>query len=107
MRLMTFGEIGNQKTELVAAEPGVQILRLWSAGPFLRQQVVGPDLFAQQVGDAFDDSIAHCVSERIVVPLETGDIDQTDGAPAAALLEREKRLDLFGEPAEVHQLRFR
>ncbi len=44
------------------------------------------------------------MAERVVVPLEPGDVDETDGAPASALLEREKRLELLGEAAEVHQL---
>ena len=47
------------------------------------------------------------MAERVVVPLEPGDVDEADRAPSAALLEREKRFELFGEPAEVHQLRLR
>jgi hypothetical protein len=44
------------------------------------------------------------VPERVVVPLEAGDVDEPDRAPASALLEREKRLQLLGEAAEIHQL---
>ena len=107
VRLVIFGQIGNLKAEFVAAEARVQILRLRPAGPFLRQQVVGPDLFAQQLRDPFDNLIADGVTQGVVVPLESGDIDQSDRAPAAALLEGEKRFELLGEPGEVHQLRFR
>ena len=45
--------------------------------------------------------------QRVVVPLERRDVDEADGAPAAALLEREKRLELLDEPPEIHQPRFR
>ena len=75
--------------------------------PLLREQVVGADLFAQQVRDALDDAIADGMTERVVVPLESGDIDETDRAPAPALLEREERFQLLGEAAEIHQLRLR
>ena len=57
--------------------------------------------------DALDDAIADRVAERVVVPLEPGDVDEADRAPAAALLERQKRLELLGEAAEVHQLGLR
>ena len=59
------------------------------------------------VRDALDDPIADRVAERVVVPLEPGDVDQADRAPSAALLEREERLELLGEAAEVHQLGLR
>ena len=74
---------------------------------FLRDEVVRAHLLAQQLRDALDDAIADGVAERVVVPLEPGDVDQADRAPAAALLEREERLELLGEAAEVHQLRLR
>ena len=77
------------------------------AGPLLRDQVVGSDLLPQDIRHAFDDPVADRVAERVVVPLEAGDIDEADRAPASALLESEERLELFGEPAEVHQLRLR
>ena len=73
----------------------------------LRQQVVRAHLLAQQRRDAFDDAIADRVAERVVVPLEPGDVDEADRAPAPALLEREERLELLGEAAEVHQLGLR
>ncbi len=47
------------------------------------------------------------VAERVVVPLERGDIDEADGAPRAALLESEKRFELLDEAAEVHEPRLR
>ena len=75
--------------------------------PLLGDQVVGPHLLAQQLRDALDDPIADRVAERVVVPLEAGDIDEADRAPAAALLEREERLELLGEAREVHQLGLR
>src|SRR4029079_12893333 len=102
------------EAELVAAETGVEIpgSRTDALGlaarrrPLLRNEVVGSDLFSQQSGDPFDDAIADGVSQRVVVPLEAGDIDQTDGAPSAPLLESQKGLELLGEPPEIHQLGF-
>src|SRR5439155_4547454 len=104
MRLMAGGEIRNEEAELVAAEPRVQISRA-RTGPFLarvaeallRKEVVAAHLFAQQRRDALDDPVADGMAERIVVPFEAGDIDEADGAPPSALLEREKRLQLLGE----------
>ena len=52
-----------------------------------------------------DNPVADGVAERVVVPLEPGDVDEADRRPASALLEGEERLELLGEPAEVHQLR--
>ena len=43
------------------------------------------------------------MAERVVVPLERRDVDQPHRAPAPALFEREERLELLDEPAEVHQ----
>ena len=106
VRLVTFGEVGDEEAELVAAEARVQIL-VARAEAFLREQVVRAHLLAQQRRDALDDAIADRVAERVVVPLEAGDVDQADRAPAAALLERQKRLELLGEAAEVHQLGLR
>ena len=62
VRLMEAREIRNQKAELVAAEPRVQVGGP-RAEPLLREEVVGPDLFAQQRRDALDDPIAHCVAD--------------------------------------------
>ena len=79
--------------------------------------------FAQTVDDAdptktaaFADGVAGYIyayplvlmgmTERVVVPLEAGDIDEAYRAPAAALFERQERFELLGEPPEVHQLRF-
>ena len=45
--------------------------------------------------------------ERVVVPLERRDIDQADGAPVPALLERQERFELLDEAPEVHQPRLR
>src|SRR4029077_11123993 len=106
VRLMALGDVGNQEAELVAAEERVQIL-VARTDALLRQQVVGAYLFAQQRRDALDDAIADGVAERVVVPLEAGDIDQPDRAPPAALLERQERFQLLGEAAEVHQLGLR
>ena len=47
VRLVALGEIRNQEAEFVAAEPRVEILRRVRR-PLLRDQVVGPHLFAQQ-----------------------------------------------------------
>src|SRR5262249_27607049 len=88
-------EIGNEEAELVAAKARVQLLRAREIVALLRNQVVGPDLLAQQPRDALDNPIAERVPERVVVPLERGDIDEADGAPAAALLERQERLELL------------
>ena len=96
-------EVGNQEAELVAAEAGVELLAGAELRRLLRDQVVGPDLFAEQTRDAVDDAVAERVTERVVVPLERGDVDQADRAPAAALLEREERLELLDEAPEVHQ----
>src|SRR5687768_6791937 len=81
------GQVGNQKAELVAAESGVQVAR--SARALHRKKVFGADLIRQDVRYAFDDPVAHGVTERVVVPLETADIDDTDAAPADALLDGE------------------
>ena len=78
-----------------------------SPGRFLGNEVVRADLLAQQAGDAIDDLIAQRVAERVVVPLERGHIDQADGAPPPALLQRQERLQLLDEAAEVHQPRLR
>src|SRR5262245_15129267 len=107
VRLVIVGEIRNEETELVAAKPRVEILGPRAAGPFLGDEIVRARLLAQNLGDALDDAIADCMSERVVVPLEPGDVDEADGAPLAALLEREQRLELLGEAPEVHQLRLR
>ena len=45
--------------------------------------------------------------ERVVVPLEAGDIDDADAAPPDPLLDRQERFQPFHEPVEVEQLRFR
>jgi hypothetical protein len=73
----------------------------------LRDEVVGADLLAEDRRNALDDAVAHRVAERVVVPLEPGDVDEAHGAPARALLEREERLELLDEPVEVHELRLR
>src|SRR5215510_5650678 len=111
---MARGQIRNQEAELVAAESRVQIFRARS-GPLLarvpdallREDIVAAHLLAQKGGDTFDDAVAGRMAERVVVPLEAREVDEADGPPAAALLEREKRLQLLGEAAEVHQLRLR
>src|SRR5205085_1083673 len=76
VRLAVVGEVGNQEAELVAAEPRVEI-----RGPrpetLLRQEIVRAHLLAQQRRDALDDAVADGVSERVVVPLEAGDVDQS------------------------------
>ena len=77
------------------------------AEPLLRDEIVRADLLAQQLRDPLDDAIADGVAERVVVPLESGDVDEADGAPSAALFERQERFELLGEAAEVHQLRLR
>src|SRR5882762_2088564 len=100
-------EVGDEEAEFVAPEPRVQILARAHVHGFLGDQVVGAHLLAQQPRDAIDNLVARRMPERVVVPLERVDIDQADGAPAAALLEREKRLDLLDEAAEVHQPRLR
>src|SRR5205814_4808439 len=108
MGLAAFGKIGNQETEFVPAKPRVQILRSrLAARAFLREEIVRSHLFAQQRSHPLDDAIAYGMTERIVVPLEAGDIDQTNRAPAPALLEREEGFELLGEPSEVHELGFR
>src|SRR5207247_6268321 len=97
--------IWREETELVAAEACMQIF-----GPrsrqLLRDDVVGAHLLAEERGDALDDPVADRVAERVVVPLEPGDIDQPDGAPAAALFEREQRFERLRAPAEGHQVGF-
>jgi hypothetical protein len=35
------------------------------------------------------------MAERVVVPLEPGDVDEADGAPAPALFERQERFQLL------------
>ena len=75
------------------------------ARALLRDHVVGSGLLAQDIRDALDDAVADGVPERVVVPLETGDVDEANGRPASALLEGEERLELLAETAEVYQLR--
>ena len=86
--------------------PGVQVARPAPAG-LLRDEVVGPDLLAENRRDPLDDPIADRMAERVVVPLERRDIDEADGTPPGALLERKERFELLHEPSEVHQLRLR
>src|SRR5207248_6050000 len=87
VRLRAFGEVRDEKAEFVAAEPRVQVL----PGTLLRDDVVGPGLLAQQLRHAFDDSVTHGVSERVVVPLESRNVDKPDRRPANPLPEREAR----------------
>ena len=101
--LAMFGQIGNQEAEFVAAESRMQFARARS-GRSWTSTSCDADLLAQQLRDADDDPIADGMTERVVVPLEAGDIDQADGAPAAALLERQERFELLGEAGEIHQL---
>src|SRR6266550_1724573 len=96
-------EIRDEEAELVAAEAGVQVLIGADVNGLLRDEVVGSHLLAQQPRDAIDNLVARRMPERVVVPLERVDIDQADGAPLPALLEREKRFDLLDETLEVHQ----
>src|SRR5262245_935064 len=98
-------EIRNEEAEFVAPEPRVQVLTGADVNRLLRNEVVRADLFAKQPRHAIDNLVAGRVAKRIVVPLERIDIDQADGAPAATLFEREKRLDLLDEAAEVHEPR--
>src|SRR5688500_12438482 len=96
-------KVGNQKTELVAAESRVKIACL--AGTFEREEVLRPDLIGQEARDALDDAIADGMPERVVVPLEAGDVDDPDAAPADALFDGEERFEALHEPVEVEQLR--
>jgi hypothetical protein len=84
---LALGQVGDEETELVAAEAGMQILGP-AAEPLLGDEVVRAHLLAQDLRDALDDTVADGVAERVVVPLEAGDIDEPDGRPTAALLER-------------------
>ena len=102
-RLGASGQIGNQETEFVAAEARVQVAR-FAAGS-TREEVLRSDLIGEDPRDALDDPIADRVAERVVVPLEAGDVDDADRAPADALLDRQKRLDALHEPVEVQELR--
>src|SRR5207247_4949792 len=104
VRLTVLGEIANHETELVAAEACVQLVRA-RAVSLSGDDVAGTYLLSQQMCDAGDDSIADRVAESIVVQLEAGDVDQADRAPAAALLEREERLELLEEVIQIHQPR--
>ena len=87
--------------------PSRLLMRPDSVSVAVGDEVVGSRLLAKQVSHPLDDPVADGVAERIVVPLEAGDIDEADRTPASALLERQERLELLGEPAEVHQLRLR
>src|SRR6476620_475373 len=100
-------DIRNEEAEFVAAQSCVQVLTGARVQRLLRDQVVGAHLLAKQPGDAIDNPVTGRVAERVVVPLERVDIDETNRAPASALFEREKRLHLLDEAAEVHQPRLR
>src|SRR6516162_8352931 len=102
---MILVEIRDQEAELIPAKSRMQVLRARRAG-VLRQEVVRTNLLAQDLRNPFDDPIAHWMTQRVVVPLESGDVDEPNGRPPASLLEREKRFELLGEPPEVHQLCF-
>ena len=67
-RLVASGQVGNQETELVAAEPGVQVAPF--AGPLQGEEVLGPDLIGQNSRDPLDNAVADRVPEGVVVPLE-------------------------------------
>jgi hypothetical protein len=92
----------DQEAEFVATEPGVQIASLERSTARKSSDRIWS---GQDAGDPFDDAVAERMPERVVVPLEAGDIDDTDAAPADALLDREERLDAFHEPVEVQELR--
>src|SRR4051812_27811305 len=100
-------QVGDEETEFVAAEARVQFLPASRIHIVLRRllcdEVVRPDLLAQQAGDAIDNAVAQRMAKRVVVPLERRQVDETDGAPSAALLEREKCFQLVDESTEVHQ----
>ena len=66
--LVATWQIRDQKAELVAAEPGVQVAPF--ARALERQEVLGADLVGQNARDALDDAVAGRVAERVVVPLE-------------------------------------
>ena len=84
--LCTTRQVRDQKTELVATEPGVKIASV-SPSPFERKKVLGPDLIRKNASDAFDDPIANRMTERVVVKLEAVDIDDADAAPPHALFD--------------------
>ena len=108
VRLMILGEVGNEEAELVAAEARVEILAGARApARSCARRSSDRTCSRSSARHALDDPVADRVAERVVVPLEPGDVDEADGAPAAALLERQERLELLGEAAEVHQLRLR
>ena len=58
-----------------------------------REEVFRADLIGEHARDALNDPIAHRVAERVVVPLEAGDVDDPDAAPADALLDGEERFE--------------
>src|SRR5262249_10892868 len=94
-------KIRDQEAELVAAEPRVEVTPL--AAALEREQVFRANLIRGNARDGLDDPIAECVAERVVVPLEAGDVDDPDAAPAHALLDGQKRLQPLHEPVEIEQ----
>ena len=64
VRLVVLVELGDQKTELIAAEARVQVLAAnWTLPG---DDIVGPDVFPEQLRHAFDDPIADRVAKRIL-----------------------------------------
>ena len=102
---------------IASAHPGRSGIRKQNSSPPKRacrsraslrvrgEEVLRADLIGENPRDALDDAIADRVTERVVVPLEAGDVDDADRAPPDALLDRQKRLDPLHEPVEVEELR--
>src|SRR3954464_11306913 len=80
-RLVAARQIRNEETELVAAEPRVQIASLDLGLALDGEKILRANLIGKDPRDPFDDAIADGVAERIVVPLEAVDIDDAETAP--------------------------
>ena len=108
MRLVTLGEVGHQKAELVAAEARVEILARARRARSCAMQIVGAHLLAQQI--AATRSMMRSPTawpSASLYHLNPVMSTRPTAHQRPALLEREKRLELLGEAAEVHQLRLR
>ena len=98
-------DVRDQEAEFVAPEARVQIL----LAPVVRclafpgQQIIGSNLLGENVGNALDDSIAHEMADRVVVPLEVRDVDQADRAPLVAPFELQKPFEALHEPREMQE----
>ncbi len=90
------------------SSPPKRACRSWSPRlvrclAFPGQQIIGSNLLGENAGNTLDDSIAHEMADRVVVPFEVRDVDQADRAPLMAPFEPQKPFESLHEPREMQE----